>query len=277
MAVTGTLGPHASDAPTSTRSRGHGNRSVPLLGGYRRVAQSGVAVAGLAALSMRASAHGGVSDGSTPVSFLVVLGLPTVAGLIGGTVAVRHRRATHSGSHLPSGIGLGLLLVVLGVTFTTTALTKQLSASIIGGAVGVVSAALTTQRGTSSGRGCPGHTHLAFGAVCVHRVLEGIVLGVLYSTGAVVGLVGATVLAGHTALETAAVGGLYAPNRVRAGSAVVLVQMGYLAGATTGVALSGSIPALVRIGLLALGGGVLLVTGVTETRRSLFPAYPHKR
>jgi hypothetical protein len=99
-------------------------------------------------------------------------------------------------------------------------------------------------------------------------VLEGIVLGALYSTGAVVGLIGAITIAGHTALETTAVGGLFASHRVQASSAIVLVQVGYASGAAAGVAIADTTPTPVRIVALALAGGILLGAGGTELKRS---------
>lgn len=99
-------------------------------------------------------------------------------------------------------------------------------------------------------------------------MLEGIVLGALYSTGSVVGLVGATILAGHTALETAAIGGLYTSYRLRAISAIVLVQVVYASGIAAGVVITGTIPTPVWIVAIALAGGILLGTGGVELNRS---------
>lgn len=108
-------------------------------------------------------------------------------------------------------------------------------------------------------------------------MLEGIVLGALYSTGSVVGLVGATILAGHTALETAAVGGLYASHRLRASSAIVLVQLGYASGIAAGAVIIGTIPTSVRIVAIALVGGILLGTGGVELHRSFAVDHDQRR
>ncbi|MFW5959121.1 MAG: hypothetical protein ACOCQ3_03875 [Natronomonas sp.] len=233
-------------------------------------------IAGLVALSGTVSAHGGVGDGGTPAAFVVVLGLPIIAGLLGGVMALRRNQLTRLVGQYPSGIVLGLLLVVLGATFAITAGTERLSITIIAGTVGIISAVGISRRGPSTSPGCSGHAHLTVGAVFAHRVLEGIVLGALYSTGSVVGLVGATILAGHAALETAAVGGLYASHRLRASSSIVLVQVGYASGIAAGVFITGTIPTPVRIVAIALAGGILLGTGGVELNRS-FAVYHDQR
>lgn len=231
----------------------------------RWLVRLGVAVGGVAALSAPASAHGGIEPGSGSVAFAVVIGLPVVAGLLGGIVAVRRQRMTHRIEGRQRGrFVLGFLLVVLGATFAFAAITASPPGAVAGGTVGVISAAWMARHGTTTERGRPGHAHLTLGAVGTHRLVEGGVLGALYSTGAVIGVVGAATIAGHTALETAAVGGLYASHRIRAGGAVVLLQTSYAVGAVAGLAIAGTIPAPVRVGVLALAGGVLLVTGVTR-------------
>lgn len=216
-----------------------------------------------------AYAHGTAGHGGTPVTFAVVLGLPIVAGLVGGVVMVRGRNETHrtAGTH-PSGVGLGLLLVGLGITFSGTAISRSLSLGIGGGIVGLVSVRWAVNSRTSDRRGHRSHANLSLGAVSTHRLLEGVVLGGLYSSGAAVGLLGAVVIAGHTAFETIAVGGLYAPHRLRIAGAVVLVQAGYTVGAIVGIAVSGTVPLPVHTIALALVGGILLGIGLNEARHT---------
>ncbi|WP_458209915.1 hypothetical protein [Haladaptatus sp. NG-SE-30] len=261
-----------TDATPDTPSPGHRygtdeERSIPHGWLFVRL---GAVICSVSTFSVPASAHGEAEAGHIPVGFAVVIGLPVVAGLLGGIIAIRHRRMTHQiEARKRTSYALSFLLVFLGGTLVFAAIRMSLLVGIIGGTIGVASAVWVTGPGTTTRLEHPGHAHLTLGTICIHRLLEGIVLGALYSTGAVVGLVGATTLAAHTALETAAVGGLYASHRVQALGTIVFVQLAYVVGAVSGLVMTGVIPVSVRITVLALAGGVLLVTGVTETKRSL--------
>lgn len=238
---------------------------MPLLALFRPVVRGGIAVAGLLAVSGSASAHGAFDVGGPTASFTVVLGVPIVAGLVGGLLAVRGRRGAHDAGRTRRTGGLAVLLIGLGLVFALSAAGDGLLLTVAGVAVGVTVAVWLMR--SSHHPGEARHAHLTFGAVCVHRILEGLVLGALYSTGAVIGLLGAAVLAGHTTLETAAVGGLYAARRTRAAGAVVLVQVGFAGGAVAGLLLTWTLPTPVRVLGLALAGGLLLGSGgVTLTR-----------
>lgn len=241
----------------------------------------GFGVLGLVASSTTARAHGaghavpGHSDAIAP--FLIVLGLPAFAGLAGGVMAVRYRRRVTSGpSDRHSPVAVGLLIVALGIASLLSALEGHswlLAAGVIFGAV----TALRFERGeTAFEAGCGNHAELTLGAISTHRLLEGVLVGTLYTAGEVVGLVGAIVLAGHAALETAAVGGLYgtARGRIRVVGAIVLVQAGYVVGLIAGLGVLGAIPVSARAFMLALMGGVLLIVGVGETERSINAGRP---
>ena len=241
----------------------------------RLLLRLGVATVGLAGLSGTAVAHGLHGAGGAPVAFAVVIGLPIVAGLGGGAIGVRllgRERAGATGRRV--GLLLGLSLAVLGVTFAISALASSRSLGVAGGAAGAVSALVVARGDHSATRGC--HADLALGAVSVHRVLEGLAIGALYSTGSVVGLLGAVLLAGHTALETAAVGGMVAaaPGRARAVGAVLLVQAGYAVGAVVGLGLADALPVSARALALAVAGGALLVVGAGEAERSMASGGP---
>ncbi|MFD1645987.1 DUF4395 family protein [Haloarchaeobius litoreus] len=217
-------------------------------------------------------AHGADGHGGAPVAFAVVLGLPIIAGLVGGAVIVRCRNEDHrAGRGHPTSIGL--LLIVLGITFAGTALSRSLSLGIGGGIVGSLSVLWAAHSRASKRHGHLSHANLSLGAVFLHRLFEGIVLGTLYSVGAAVGLLGAVVIAGHTALETVAVGGLFTPHRLRVVGAVVLLQVGYAVGAMVGIVVAGTVPSSVHTIALALAGGILLVTGINESRRAS-PIHP---
>lgn len=227
---------------------------------------------GLLVFSTTASAHDGVGIAGPPLGFVAVVTLPALAGLLGGLVVLRSRHSVGRAATLRRReLVVGLLLVVLGGTFVFAALATGLTVTVVGGIVGVGVAAVVASRGSTPDADSTGHAHLTLGAVCTHRVFEGVLVGALYSTGAAVGLFGAVVLAGHTALETAAVGGLYAGDggRRRAPTAVVAVQAGYVLGALVGLGVTLSIPVGVRTITLAVAGGVLVAVGLGETRRSV--------
>lgn len=235
----------------------------------------GVGVAGLVVFSLTASAHEfghGTGNGDATAAFAVVLALPILAGLAGGIVAVRYRRLRGAEeTERPSSLVIGILLVGLGVVSLLTAVTGHLWLSVIGGTIGAAVALRIVGSEAVPEAGCGTHAELTVGAISTHRALEGVILGALYSTGAAVGLFAAVVLAGHAALETAAVSGLYAtvPRRTRAVGAILLVQVGYVAGGIAGLGVAETVPASVRALVLAIVGGSLLVIGTNETERSI--------
>ncbi len=254
---------HAQDGGTARRSV------------RRLLVCFGVGVAGLVGLSAIACAHEfahGAGRGGAGATFVVVLGLPVLVGFVGGIATVRCRsRRSSKTIHRESSITIGLLLVGLGVASLFPAVTGHLWLSVAGGTIGAVITLLVADRWTPSGFGCRHHSELTLGVIVTHRLLEGVVLGTLYSAGAAVGLLGTVVLAGHTALETAAVGGLYAttPRRTLAVSAVVFVQISYVIGAAAGLSIADLVPVSVRTLALAVVGGALLVVGAGETERSI--------
>lgn len=234
-----------------------------------------VGVAGLVVFSATARAHEfghGTGHGDATAAFAVVLALPILVGLAGGIVAVRYRclRGAEE-TDRSSSLAIGILLAGLGVVSLLTAVTGHLWLSVTGGIIGAAVALRIVGSEAVSEAGCGTHAKLTVGAISTHRALEGVVLGTLYSTGAAVGLFAAVVLAGHAALETAAVGGLYAtvPRRTRAVGAILLVQVGYVAGGVAGLGVAETVPASVRALVLAIVGGSLLVIGTNETERSI--------
>lgn len=256
------------------------NRRAAWAGVRRLLVRLGLGGTGLVVFSVTASAHGsghGIGHGGTAAAFAVVFGLPVFVGLAGGVAAIRYRslrRGKTTGKD--SSIGVGLLLVGLGVASLLPAVTGNLWLAVAGGTIGAVIALWVAGTGTVPETGCGNHADLTLGAISAHRVLEGVVLGTLYSAGAAVGLLGAVVLAGHAALETAAVGGLYAtaPRRTQAVGALVLVQAGYVVGGIAGLGVAGAVPVPVRTLALAVVGGALLIVGAGETERSIATEKP---
>lgn len=231
----------------------------------------GIGTAGLIVSSATASAHGGGHSG-TAAAFAVVLGLPILAGLAGGAAAaIRYRTPRRMAlTDQDPSIVIALLLVGLGVASLLPAVIGHLWLAVAGGTIGAAIALWFVGGRAGSGDSCGNHAELTLGAISTHRLFEGIVVGTLYSAGAAVGLLGAVVLAGHTALETAAVGGLYATSshRTRTAGAIVLVQAGYLVGAIFGLGVTDAVPVSIRTIALAVVGGALLIVGVGETERS---------
>lgn len=235
----------------------------------RSAIRLGLGLAGLPAVAGTATAHGAVDGVEGPVTFAFVVGLPVVAGLLGGFGSIRLRNAAagRAGDRLTRG-SFGLLLAGLGVTLALDADVWDRQVAAVGLTVGVVGVAWVAGRG-SRVPGCRGHDHLTVVALGVHRVIEGLLLGALYATGAVVGLVAAVVVAGHAALETAAIGGSLGSRERWARVAVVFVQVGFGVGAAVGVAVGASVPEPLRVAAPALAGGVLLAVGSTAAWRSL--------
>lgn len=213
--------------------------------------------------------------------------MPVVAGLLGGVLAVRYRHppGPDSPGRNPTGrdptatgrnrgrVGVGLLLVALGGAGAVSALTSDPLVGVVGGGLEALTALRAAGRTGSrlskrSHHGRGHHADLALGGVCAHRLVEGAAVGALYAAGAAVGVVAAVAVAAHGALETAAVGGLYAPRPLRALGATVLVQAGYTVGAVAGVGVVGSVPVSIQVAALGLVGGVLVVVGAGQVRRS---------
>lgn len=232
-------------------------------GGSRLLVRLGVGTTGLIPASEPAVAHGAFEFGGSPVAFSIVIGFPIVVGLGCGVLAAWHWRGERivSADHV-AGDTLGVLLVLLGVVFAVTAVTDRLAIGIAGCVLGgVVSQwAIRSDGPVKAGR----HIDLAVGAISIHRLLEGLAVGALYTSGTAIGLVGAAVVAGHTTLETAAVGGLYGRYRLNAVGAVAIVLAGYGIGGLIGFGVADTLPASLQTITVALTAGVLIGIGVDE-------------
>lgn len=235
----------------------------------RQLVRLGTGVVCLLSWSGTASAHGGVGHGGVSVAFPIVLGVPVLTGLLGGVVAVHYRARSRRDAHRHRVNGaFGVLLIALGSTFAIPVLTTRPILGISGAAIGALGMGWIANRDEDHRWGPGHHVDLTLGGICTHRILEGIALGTIYTVNAAVGVVGVAVIAGHTALETATVGGLYSPHRVQAFAAIGLVQLGYLGGAVIGVSGSVSVPAPMQFIAIGLLCGGLLVMGVTELRNT---------
>lgn len=192
-----------------------------------------------------------------------------MVGLIAGIAAIAARSQTYGNQigHRSTGV-LGLLFLFLGGAFTIEAATRSPWLALVGGAVGGIGVLTISTHGGGPQRGDVCHAELTCGAISLHRVLEGLAIGALYSAGAVVGVLGAVAIAGHTVLETGAVGGQYRSYRLEALAAIGLIQLSYAGGAITGVGLSATLPVSIQSALLALTGGILVAIGAAQTRNS---------
>ncbi|WP_224449405.1 hypothetical protein [Haloprofundus salilacus] len=211
-----------------------------------------------------AIAHESPGSGGQPtgvaLSVGLVVALSVVVSLVGG-VAVARRAA---GSEFPNR-ALAALLVVLGGGAIIAALFDDPLFGLLGMSVGGVAA--TGLRYRREGREI--EADAAFGAVLVHRCLEGGLLATAAAANVIFGVAGALVLALHAAGETAAVGGLYgARSRQRGIAAVLAIQATFVFGVVAGGAAVAVLPPAVRVVSLSLSGGVLATVGVHTARHS---------
>ncbi|MEF8806696.1 hypothetical protein [Natronomonas sp.] len=216
---------------------------------------------GVALLSMPASAHG-VTAATTGLSFpLVVAGIVFVSLLGGGVVLVAYGRVPWSTGRAT----LPVLVFALGAAALTLAVTRSAAATLVGLPVGVGIVYVARDAAITDCGTCADAT---LGAVTLHRGLEGVLLATVYTANAALGLVGALVVAGHAAAETAAVASLYATaGRRYALAAVVVIQMGFVVGVAAGWGVVIGVSPIAEAGLLALVGGVLLAVGIRVGRR----------
>jgi hypothetical protein len=197
------------------------------------------------------------SGGVLSVGSVVVLAVGL--SLLGGVAVARYVSASGRETLVRA---VGVLLVVLGGSAVAVALTERTLVASVGAILGVAIAVGVARR-----RRLGGCADATFGAVLLHRALEGALLATAATTGLAFGLVGAVVFAGHAAAETCAVGGLYAAEtRRRALLAVSAVQVVFVGGALVGGLVLDAVPPSVRGFLFGVVGGVLLAVGVVEVR-----------
>lgn len=228
-------------------------------------------VCGFVGVSGSAVAHGGAGHGEGTIPFIVVVGGPVAIGLAAGVIVCqgRWRLSRVGGAWFTSLAGLGL--VGLGATLALAAIGEGDGLAI--GGLGVLVALLFARHGGSVGT--RGHADLTLGAVSIHRLVEGVALGALYSSGVLVGLLATLVIAGHAAVETAAVSGLYHKYWVQAVAAAVLVQVGYVIGALIGFGVVDVVPPAIQGSASALAGGLLVGIGADLTFHAAAGEHPH--
>lgn len=259
--------PIPTPSNTERPSLGHYHSVQSMTAQCRALVRLAVATVALGVVPATVSAHGAVGHGGASVPFPVVVGVPVIAGVLGGGIAIKLGTFRFSSTFRRRvRIGFGLLLLALAGTFALSALERSPLLCLVGGSVGALTTAWIARRGGSDLRGHSHHADLTLGGICLHRVLEGVLVGAVSITNAVVGVFGVVVVASHATLETAIVGGLYRQHRLRAVGAITLLQVGYTIGAIVGVVAGVSVPVSAQNLALGLVAGILLIVGSREAR-----------
>jgi hypothetical protein len=231
----------------------------------RRVAAPGLSLgtAGLALglASGPAAAHGGTTAPGG-VSVALVLGATVLAGLLAGMAGLALPPVPRLAGARP--VVFGTVLVALGGSLLASAAASGRPALLVGVLVGGAVTGLTAR---ADGL-CSCRADVLTGAVFAHRLVEGLLLGVLLGTGGSVAAVGGALVAGHAAVELAVLGRSYrsADALARGAGALVAVTAGFVGATAAGVAVVPAVPAVVEVVVLAAAGCVLLVAGLSEYR-----------
>lgn len=230
-------------------------------------------------------AHGteaGAQGQASTVPFAAAIGVSTVLSVtigLGAAWYYRSRLAADSGHGSGPRVEVTVLLVVLGVVALLSAVTQQPAVAVAGAALGGSIAWVDRTGGVSAHGGC---ADAAFGAILLHRTVEGVLVAGVYAASAAFGLIGLALLTGHAVGETVAIAGLYAAvGRGWVIASVVAIHLGFLVGSLTGYYVTGLLSAPVETIVLAGVGAVLLVAGATEVasarRRRRLEVSPNPR
>jgi len=227
---------------------------------------TGVTLSALATTPV--AAHGASTGGSLDAG--VVLGVATAVGLVVGLLGVAFGSCGWLGSSpIRRRHAVDAGLVVIGIGFALPALgskpTLAAAGVVAGGATATLAARYRTHRAACSF--CGRRTDLAVGALAVHRAVEGVVLGAAAVVGGTVGVAGAALVAGHTAVEAGFLGGAYGTTGARRGVATVAgLQLALALGGVAGVVASVRISPAVETLVLAAVGAALVATGLDGVR-----------
>lgn len=200
------------------------------------------------------------------VAFPVALGVSAGLGALGGLIVAAGWSQNHELSiDQPSKI-LGMALVVIGLLLLVPIVSTRPIVSVGGLVFGGVAGTVLPGHQTSDPEVVP--TTATFGALAVHRVIEGAALATAYGTGALVGTVTAGILTLHMFLETAIVAGLYreANHPTRGVVAILLMQTGFVLAASTVLVTAIAVTSVARITVTAAVAGLLLFLGGHECR-----------
>jgi len=207
-------------------------------------------------------AHGVPADHGVGVSFGVAVAAALGIGVVAGLAVLVTGTSIQTRTVARFDRVVGVLLVVLGVALAVTALAEYSVLAV----VGVLGGGLVAWTAASRTEGSH-HADVTLVALGTHRVIEGAVLAAVYLAGAAVGTLGVVLIAGHVAVETAAVAGLYVAagtDSARVLLAIGLMQAGFGVGILGATMLAAGVPGSVQTIVMAAGAGVLLVVGTAE-------------
>ena len=226
------------------------------------------AVIGLAVISCSGIVRGHGTEhillGGFDIGFVSVITLSVLFCLVSGLMAIYCRTQIEQLLPGPMHSTIAVLLAILGLSLLVPAALQHptlagLSALASSLFLGIVM--LRSQRLSHH------HANLTTGALLSHRSMEGLLLATLYTANVAIGLFGAFVLTVHAMFETVTVSSIYpSQNPIPALGAIILLQVGFVAGAVIGIYTSIAISTSVQNLLLATAGGALLVLGVAEFR-----------
>lgn len=270
---------HGDDAHDALPNRPRPRTGVPTLAGLSsaRGRQSGlgacclrVAVATSCLLALvpdTVAAHGAVgrSGYATGLAVGIAVALGLTVGLLGVILGTRRTERIPVAA-FGAVVAFGFLLLGLAFLLPVAAESPPvaLGGLVVGG--GVTKLAV---RATGSRAGCPclRSTDVAAVGVAIHRVVEGVALGVAVAAGGRVGLLGVGVVAGHTAVEAGLLGAAYGTtSSLRGVAAVVGVQLALVGGVAAGLTALATVPSLVETVVLAVAGSALVVAGAETAR-----------
>jgi hypothetical protein len=198
--------------------------------------------------------------GGDPVTLGLVITVSVLIAVIGGVAVVRTGTSLRPEMHEMFGKSIGALLIVLGLIFALSAVREYLSLAIAGILCGGLVA-----RSISSRTGRAYHAEITFGTMVAHRSIEGLALAALYLSGSTLQLISAFLVAGHVAVETIVVGGLYSDQRWSwAILAIALLQAGFVFGVAVGLLMTVVVPGHLAVVLQSGGAGALLIIGNAE-------------
>jgi hypothetical protein len=207
-------------------------------------------------------------QGGDPIALALVILVSVLVAVIGGVAVVRTGTSLRPEMHEMFGRSIGALLIVLGLIFALSAVREDLSLAIVGILCGGLAAGSISSR-----TGSAHHAEITFGTVAAHRSIEGLALAALYLSGSTLRLISALLIAGHAAVETIVVGGLYSDQRSSwAILAIVLLQAGFVFGVAVGLLMTVAVPGHLAVVLQSGGAGALLIIGSAEIaahRRSM--------
>lgn len=223
-------------------------------------------VCGVVFLSGTVAAHG-ATETTGGATVPLVLATAVVGGLVAGVSGLRYDPSIPA---MPARTPLAVagVLIILGGSLLFSMAT-DISASPGNFAVAVLAGgAATVFAAAGDGWLCSCEADALSTAVFGHRLVEGLVLGVVLDAAGGVALFAGALVVGHAVVELAVVGRYYrhAAQPGRGLAAVVAITLGFVVSVAVGASFVPVVPATVEIAVLAATGCILLTLGVSEWR-----------